>query len=49
MSSSLVSAIVVAMVVYVHVGLIFQNKGEVLLLGYGRVCVGVLKYKHRSA
>ncbi len=48
-SSSLVSAIVVAMVVYVRVGLIFQNKGEVLLLGYGRVCFGVLKYKHRSA
>ncbi len=44
-SSSLVSAIVVAMVVYVHVGWRFQNKGEVLL-GYGRVG---FEYQHRLA
>ncbi len=44
-SSSLVSAIV-AMVVYV--GRRFQNRGEVLL-EYGRVCFGALKYQHRLA
>ncbi len=32
-SSSLVSAIVVAMVVYVNVGRRYQNRGEVLLYG----------------
>ncbi len=41
-SSLLVSAIVVAIVVFVHVGQRFQNKGE-FLLGYGRVCFGAFK------
>ncbi len=45
--SSLVSAIVVAMVVYVHVGRRYQNRGEVLL--YGCVCFGAFKYQHRLA
>ncbi len=47
-SSSLVSAIVVAMVVYVRVGRRFQNRGE-LLLGYERVCFGAFKYQHHLA
>ncbi len=49
-SSSLVSTIVVAMVVYVRVGWRFQNKGEILL---GKcVCFvffGAFKYQHRLA
>ncbi len=47
-SSSLVSMIVVAMVVYVSVGQRYQNKGKVLL-GYGHVCFGAFKYQHRLA
>ncbi len=35
------------MVVYLHVGLRFQNRGEVLL-GYGRVCFGAFKSEHVS-
>jgi len=41
-SPLLVSAIVVAMAVYVLVRQRFQKKGEVLL-GNGRVCFGALK------
>ncbi len=45
MSSLLVSAIVVAIVVFVHVGQRFQNKGK-FLLGYGRVVL-VLSNRRR--
>ncbi len=45
-SSLFVSAIVVAVVMYVRVGWRFQNRGEVLL-GYGRVCFAAFKYQHR--
>ncbi len=45
-SSSLVSAVIVIMVVYLCVGRRFQNKGEVLL-GYGRVCFGAFKFPYK--
>ncbi len=47
-SSSLISAIIVARVVYVRVGRRYQNRGEVLL-DYEHVCFFAFKYQHRLA
>ncbi len=47
-SSSLVSVIVIAMVVYVQGGQKYKNRGAVLM-GYGQVCSGAFKYQHRLA